>query len=42
VWEHLVKEGGMQPTSWDEPLVDELRAKLGLGDGSVVAELTTC
>ena len=28
VWEHLVTEGGMQPAAWDEPLVDELRAKL--------------
>jgi hypothetical protein len=41
VWEHLVKEGGMQPRAWDEPLVDELRAKLGLGDGPVIAELTS-
>lgn len=41
VWEHLLEEGGLQPTTWDEPLVDELRARLGLGEGSVAAELAS-
>jgi hypothetical protein len=42
VSEHFVAHGGLQPTGWVAGLVDELRARLGLGAGSVAQELEAC
>lgn len=42
VWEHFLAYGGLQPDGWDAPLVDELRARLSLGDRPVAEELVSC